>query len=70
MVLDAQTTCGKFCPEGNKSSPEAEEKDNGIMTIHKTSELNMENSSGDTDLAKERMSEGLFPYKEKAIVGL
>lgn len=25
MVLDAQTTHGKFCLERNKSSPEAEE---------------------------------------------
>lgn len=25
MVLDAWTACGRFCPELNKSSPEAEE---------------------------------------------
>lgn len=32
--------------------------------------MNMENSAGDTDLAREGMSEGLFPFEEKAIIGL
>lgn len=70
MLLDAQTTRGKFCPERNKSFPEAEEKGQRNNYIYKTSQMNMENSPGDTDLARERMSERLFPYKEKAVVGL
>lgn len=35
MVLDAQTTYGKFCPGRNKSSPEAEEI--GQLSSDKTS---------------------------------
>lgn len=34
------------------------------MAIYKTSQMNVENSPGDTDLAKKRMSEGLFPCRE------
>lgn len=44
MLLDASTTCGRFCPERNKSTPEAEEVGDWrkcqcviFMTIYKIS---------------------------------
>lgn len=77
MVLDAWTTCCRFCPERTKSFPEAGEVGKRkkcqcmtLMTIYKTSQMNMENSAGVSDLARGGMSEGLFPSKEKAIIGL
>lgn len=77
VVLDAWTTCCRFCPERTKSFPEAGEVGKQkkcqcmtLMTICKTSQMNMENSAGVSDLARGGMSEGLFPSKEKAIIGL
>lgn len=78
MVISAQATHVKYCPERNLSSLETEEigqRNNDNLQNIIDGHMDMENSPGDTvkkkkRFVRKRQSERLFPCKEKALVVL